>query len=196
MQSVAVPWMNHFAMEQGLMRELVRSAKSGDPAAFERLVIIHERTVLRVAQRLLLNSEDAKDAAQEAFIRLHRSLRNFEEDRELGPWLYRVTVNICRDVARRSRRSVCLGEAESVESKERGPEAAAVAAQQKRMIVAAIAALTQREREIIVLRDLEGRSTKEIAGIVGACEGTVRSHLSAGRVKIKNHIAGLLRKQP
>jgi len=65
------------------MRELVRSAKSGDPAAFERLVIIHERTVLRVAQRLLLNSEDAKDAAQEVFIRLHRP---YETLKRTGSW--------------------------------------------------------------------------------------------------------------
>lgn len=183
-------------VERGLLRELVRSAKTGDTAAFERIVVLHERMVLRVAQRLLMNGEDAKDAAQEVFLRLHRTLGRLEEDRELGPWLYRVTVNICRDVARRSRMSLSMAEAETVATEEPGPEAAAVTEQQKRIVLSALATLTQREREAIVLRDLEGRTTSEVAGILGSSEGTVRSQLSTGRVKIRNYVADRLRKQP
>lgn len=180
-------------VEQGLLRDLIRNAKAGDAAAFERLVILHERMVLRVAQRLLVNNEDAKDAAQEVFLRLHRTLRRFEEKRDLGAWLYRVTVNICRDVARRSKRNSIAYEAESVASQEQGPEAAAMAAQERRIVESALAMLTQREREVIVLRDLEGRETSEVAEILGSSEGTVRSQLSTGRVKLKAHIADRLR---
>lgn len=192
---MAVPWRGPFMAEQGLLRELVRNAKSGDTAAFERIIALHEHMVLRVAQRLLTNTEDAKDAAQEVFLRLHRKLGRLEADRDLGPWLYRVTVNICRDVARRSRKSASIDEAESVASEGQGPEAAAIAAQQKRLVLAALTTLTHREREAIVLRDLEGRTTTEIAGILGSSEGTVRSQLSTGRVKIRNYIASRLRRQ-
>jgi RNA polymerase sigma-70 factor (ECF subfamily) len=181
--------------EQGLLRELVRNAKCGDAAAFERIIALHEHMVLRVAQRLLANNEDAKDTAQEVFLRLHRKLGRLEEDRDLAPWLYRVTVNVCRDVVRRSRKSAPMNEAESVASDEEGPEAAAITAQQKRLVLAALARLTHREREAVVLRDLEGRTTSEIAGILGSSEGTVRSQLSTGRVKIRNYIADRTRRQ-
>lgn len=194
MHSMAVRWPAPFMAEQGLLRELVRDAKAGDSAAFERIVMLHERVVVRVAQRLLMNSEDAKDAAQEVFLRLHRSLSRFEESRDLWPWLYRVTVNICRDLARRSKRTSDVEEAAEVASKEQGPEMAAIAEQQRRVLLAALATLTQREREAVVLRDLEGRTTAEVAAILGSCEGTVRSQLSTGRVKIRNFVAERLEK--
>ncbi len=195
MRSVTVPWMGHLMMERSLLRELVRNAKEGDAAAFERLIVLHERMVLRVAQRLLTNGEDAKDAAQEVFLRLHRTLARFEADRELGPWLYRVTVNICRDIVRRSKCAASVAEAEEIASQEQGPEAAAATAQQRRILLAALADLTHREREVIVLRDLEGRPISEVAGILGSSEGTVRSQLSTGRVKLKDHIARRIGKQ-
>ena len=70
-------------------------ARRGDEAAFEELMRMHERQVLRTALRLLGRLEDAEDAAQEAFLRLYRNLRGFHELAEIRPWLYRVTVNVC-----------------------------------------------------------------------------------------------------
>jgi RNA polymerase sigma-70 factor (ECF subfamily) len=187
--------MGHFVMEQSLLRQLVRDAKAGDIASFERIIILHERLVLRVAQRLLLNGEDAKDAAQEVFVRLHRSLGRFDEDKELGPWLYRMTVNICRDLRRRSKRTVPLEPEHDAIDGSSDPEATAAASQQYRMVLAALGTLTLREREAIVLRDLEGRSTGNVAGILGSSEATVRSQLSTGRVKIRSYIQARLRRQ-
>ncbi|MBV8550074.1 MAG: sigma-70 family RNA polymerase sigma factor [Acidobacteriaceae bacterium] len=189
---MAVPWMGQFMVEQGLLRQLVRNAKAGDAASFERIVILHERMVLRVAQRLLINPEDAKDAAQEVFIRLHRTLDRFHDDSELGPWLYRITVNICRDAMRRAKQTLPLGAAQDRLHAARNPEESAAAAQQYEMVLAALGELTQREREVIVLRDLEGCATSEVAGILGSSETTVRSQLSTGRVKIKNYVAARL----
>ena len=189
---MAVPWMGHFMVEQGLLRQLVKDAKAGDEGAFERIVILHERMVLRVAQRLLVNGEDAKDAAQEAFIRLHRTLDRFKDDNELAPWLYRITVNICRDVQRRSKAHISLAAANDQPHASRNPEESAAAAQQYEMVLAALQELTQREREAIVLRDLEGRTTAEVAEILGSSEATVRSQLSTGRVKMRNCIAARL----
>ena len=67
--------------------------------AFDRILLAHERLVLRTALRLLGRLEDAEDASQEVFLRLHRALRRLDEERDLKPWLYRVTVNVCRDIA-------------------------------------------------------------------------------------------------
>ncbi len=191
----AAHWMGHFVMEQSLLRQLVRDAKAGDAASFERIVILHERLVLRVAQRLLLNREDARDAAQEVFVRLHRSLGRFDEEKELGPWLYRVTVNLCRDIRRRSKRIVPLEAEHDAMDTSSNPETLASASQQYRMVLAALGQLTPREREAIVLRDLEGRSTGEVAGILGSSEATVRSQLSTGRVKIRNYVEARLGKR-
>ncbi len=186
---LTIPWTSHLVMEESLLRQLIKNAKAGDDASFERLVILHERLVLRVAQRLLLNREDAKDAAQEVFIRLHRSLRRFDEEQDLGPWLYRVTVNICRDLWRRSKRDAPIEAARDSQDRSPDPESSAVTAQQYEMVLAALGQLTPHEREAIVLRDLEGRTTAEVAEILGSSETTVRSQLSTGRVKIRKYLA-------
>ncbi|HUJ23703.1 MAG TPA: sigma-70 family RNA polymerase sigma factor [Bryobacteraceae bacterium] len=169
---------------------LVKRAKAGDTAAFEAILVRYERQVLLTALRLLnRNLEDAKDAAQQVFLRLHRSLGQLDESRHFASWLYRITVNVCRDVQRaRARRPTApLEEAgepavsESVEETLRKRE-------QMRMIYAALATLPERERAAIALRDLEGLETKEVARILGCSEVTVRSQISNGRVKIRNFV--------
>ena len=191
---MAVAWMGHFVMEGNLLRQLVRDAKAGDAASFERIVILHECLVLRVAQRILLNGEDAKDAAQEVFIRLHRTLSRFDEEKDLGPWLYRLTVNVCRDVLRRGKRNVSLDIVSDSADAAPDPEQSAVAAQQYRIVLDALQELSPREREAVVLCDLEGRSTEEVAEILGSSETTVRSQLSTGRIKMKNYVTARLRR--
>ena len=173
--------------------EWVRRARAGDAQAFAVLVERHERMVLRTALRLLGRIDLAQDAAQDAFLRLHRHLGRFDESRELGPWLYRVVVNVCRDVARRGRgaRLVALSDAASLASRSDGArerdEAVAVA-EQRRLVQAALLTLPAREREAIVLRDIEGLSSEDVARILGTSAGTVRSQVSAARLKIKRYV--------
>ncbi|MBV8808281.1 MAG: sigma-70 family RNA polymerase sigma factor [Acidobacteriaceae bacterium] len=186
---MTVPWAGSFDMEQTLCRQLVSRAKAGDAAAFERIVALNERTVLRVARRLLASSEEAKDAAQEVFIRLHRGLARFDETKDLAPWLYRVTVNICRDFKRRTKVDIPLESAAQTAANSRTPEQSVMLSEQYEMVLDALAALSQREREAIVLRDLEGCPTSEVASMLGSSETTVRSQLSTGRMKIKKLLA-------
>jgi RNA polymerase sigma-70 factor (ECF subfamily) len=87
---------------------LLKLARSGDMAAFERIMVHHERHVLLTALRLLGRWEDAQDAAQEVFIRLYKYLHRFDEKREFLPWLYRMTVNVCRDISRKQPRAGLL----------------------------------------------------------------------------------------
>jgi RNA polymerase sigma-70 factor (ECF subfamily) len=172
----------------------VRRARAGDEEAFALLVERHERMVLRTALRLLGRLDLAEDAAQEAFLRLHRHLARFDESRELGPWLYRVVVNVCRsDLTRRARSPRVLGLDEAPELKSTNNNATAlddalVRDEQLRLVQAALLTLSLKEREAIVLRDIEGLTTSEVAQILGSSEGTVRSQISNGRLKIKRYI--------
>ena len=76
---------------------LLALAKTGDLDAFEQLVALHERRIFALALRLTGSVEDAKDATQETFIRLHRKIAQIDSSRGAGPWLYSVTVNACRE---------------------------------------------------------------------------------------------------
>src|SRR5882757_636438 len=83
--------------------KLLRLAKSGDAQAFESLLRSHEAQVARTAFRLLGNRQDAQDASQEVFLRLHRNLRKIDDAGNLSGWLYRVTVNACHDILRKRK---------------------------------------------------------------------------------------------
>src|SRR5260370_33881800 len=98
MQELAVLMVTDCAdAQEPEFARLVRKAKAGDAAAFEAILCQFERRVLLTAMRLLNgNLEDAKDAAQQVFLRLHRSLHQLEANRPFAAGLYRITVNACR----------------------------------------------------------------------------------------------------
>ena len=153
-------------------------------AFFERLVRLHERMVLGVAYRLLGRMEDAQDAAQEVFLRLFQKQKDIQGDPK--PWLYRVTVNICND---RYRKRTVIGEPDEQAA---DPKADALTTitlkERKRLLKDALKTLADRERAAIVLRDIEGRSTQEVARILGVEEVTVRSQISVARVKLAKYV--------
>jgi len=159
---------------------LLKLAKTGDATAFEGILIRHERLVYRTAFRLLGRMEDAQDAAQEAFLRLHKHLRRFDESRALVPWLYRITVNVCRDIEARRRRNRTLPLDDAAAEPCLG-----VGIDERRVLERALARLPDKERAAIVLRDVEGLSTREVARVLGSSESTVRSQISSARLKIR-----------
>jgi RNA polymerase sigma-70 factor, ECF subfamily len=174
------------ARDEELIR-LVRQAKAGDTAAFETILVRYQRQVLLTALRLLnRNLEDAKDAAQQVFLRLHRSLHQLDENRHFASWLYRITVNVCRDMLRARRPALSLEEAGEVAAA--AGEDTIQQDEQRRMIYAALATLPERERTAVVLRDLEGLTTSEVARIMGRSQVTVRSQISNARVKIRKFV--------
>jgi RNA polymerase sigma-70 factor (ECF subfamily) len=169
---------------------------AGDRAAFEELVLRHERRVLMTAWRLLGSKEDAQDAAQEVFLRLFRHLRRVDPKRPLLPWLYRMTVNVCHDLNRKRRRETDV-DVEEVDtlSPSADPEQESSRAEQMRLVAEALKALPEKERTAVVLRDLEGLTTAEVAGVLGSSESTVRSQISSARVKIKRFVERKERRQ-
>jgi RNA polymerase sigma-70 factor (ECF subfamily) len=193
---MAISLMCQFTAEPESIRGLIHDAKAGDLAAFEQIVTRYERIVLRVARRLLADSELARDAAQEVFLRLHSKLGKFQEEKDLAPWLYRMTVNLCHDLRRRSKPGVTLDLAPALRDAALDPEQAMELLQRQELVAAALEELSPREREAIVLRDLEGLSTTEVARLLRSSEGTVRSQISTGRVKIKQFILAQFGRRP
>jgi len=180
---------------------LIARAQAGEAAAFEQLMLHHQQRTVTLAWRLLGDREDARDAAQEAFLRVYKHLGKFDLKQDFAGWLYRIVVNVCRDAAqRRCRRAEDSLESEAAGSVMALPngedaEAAAIRAQQQALVLKALSSLTEKERAALVLRDLEGLPTEEVARILGSSAATVRSQISAARHKIKLFHARLL-KQP
>lgn len=175
-----------------LPRERVRrwldDARAGDEAAFTALVEAHRERVFRTAYRLLGNAEDARDAAQLVFLRLHRNLARIHRDGSVEAWLYKVTINIARDAQRRAARRESLrklwgARSESAQTAE-GPKRIAESESRERLH-ALLRGLPPREREAIVLRDIEGLTTAEVAQALGTTENTVRSQISRGRLHLR-----------
>ena len=152
--------------------------------AFELVMAAHERMVVSTAYRLLGRMEDARDAAQEAFLRLFRHFERIEGDPKW--WLYRVTVNICNDYHRRAKQVQPPDERQIDPSP--GPEQSLAIGERKQLLMEGLQTLAPRERESVVLRDIEGLSTREVAQILGIEEVTVRSLISVARVKLAKYV--------
>jgi RNA polymerase sigma-70 factor, ECF subfamily len=184
-------WMSQPQGSDEIAKVIAR-AITGDRAAFEQIVLLHERRVLTLAFRLLGTPEDAQDATQEVFLRAFKYLRRFDSSKPLEPWLVRMTVNVCRGAGRKrskSRELFIAGDGIQSEDPGRNPYAQLRAEEQKRFVYDALAGLAEKERTAIVLRDIEGLSTAEVAGILGTAEATVRSQISVARLKMRKAIA-------
>jgi RNA polymerase sigma-70 factor, ECF subfamily len=153
--------------------------------AFETLMRSQERRVLRTALRLLGRLEDAQDAAQEVFLRLYRHFDKLDPVREIEPWLYRMTVNVCYDQIRKRRPVEVLDWDPPLAPSQ---EAALVTADRRRALELGLMTLSPRERAVVVLRDIEDLDTRQVAGILGVEEVTVRSQLSMARLKLRRYV--------
>lgn len=188
-------WMSRIPPEAEAEAEvavLLGRAVAGDISAFEQVIGRFERRVMTLAFRLLGTTEDAQDAAQEVFLRVYRRLHRFDSGRLFEPWLVRMTVNVCRDLGRKRQRypNVIL-EADLLRASG-DPHSELNSEEQRQMVRRALGELPEKERAAVVLRDLEGFSTAEVAGILGSSETTVRSQISIARLKIKKAIKRMI----
>lgn len=169
------------------MEAVLISMPAAPAEAFHQALRQRETQVLRTAYRILGNWADAEDVAQEVFLRLHKRGVQFESDAALGSWVYRVTVNLCLDGVRaRARRPLVeLGERQSGGS---SPEADLLGDERRQKLMAALATLPNRERAAIVLREIEGLSTAEVAAALGTAEVTVRSQIAKAMTKLKERM--------
>jgi RNA polymerase sigma-70 factor, ECF subfamily len=163
-------------------------ARGGDLVAFERLMRQYERLVLVTALRLAGNLADAQDVSQEVFLKLYKNLGKLTAEEALPSWLYRVTVNACHDLRRRKRPEHPVEHAGQLAAGTGDPHEALAETERGRALELSLRRLSEKERAALVLRDLEGLSTEEVAGILGSSEATVRSQVSKARVKVKGFV--------
>jgi len=163
----------------------IADRRAAEDEAFERLVRQHERRVLNTAWRMLGRIEDAQDASQEVFLRLFRNLGKLDGAAR-SAWLYRVTVNVCLDLAKRRGRlpPEVPGHMETA-STDPGPEETSATARKREWMRKALLRLPEKERAALVLREIEGLTTAEVSEILGSSETTVRSQICSARMKLR-----------
>src|SRR5688572_27113831 len=154
---------------------LVDLVRAGNDAAFEAIVTRYRRLLLRHCSRIL-SEERAEDVVQQAFVRALAAMRRDERPLDLKPWLYKIAHNAALN-SLRERSMPTDGLEEQIDGVER-PEQAYERREGLRTVVAAVSALPARQRDAIVLRELEGRSYDEIARELGVSDGAVRQLLN------------------
>jgi RNA polymerase sigma-70 factor, ECF subfamily len=172
--------------------EFIELAQRGDERAFEALVRRHEQRAFRIARNLVPSDEDARDLAQEAFLRVFRHLDRFDFQYPFTTWLNRIVTNLAIDHLRR-RRPLARGQGgdvgdeddeslpEAVDESEPAPSRRLEADETAQKVRDCIAGLAPHFQTVLVLRELEGLPCIEIARIVGATHVTVRWRLHRGR---------------
>ena len=168
---------------------LLQRAKKGEMAAFESLVTAYERRVYSLALRSTVSEADAADIAQEVFLRAYRSLDTFRGESGFSTWLYRITVNLCVDLARKNNPAGSLDDEQALEAPEtRGayqPETALANSELRRELDAALSLVSEEHRKIVILRDVAGMSYADIAAALELEEGTVKSRLARARAALR-----------
>jgi RNA polymerase sigma-70 factor (ECF subfamily) len=177
------------AAEVALDHALIRRANAGEEAAFESLVRRHQQRAWRIARNLVPTDEDAQDLAQEAFVRVFKSLSNFDFGHAFTTWLYRIVTNLAIDHLRRRRPAVSTArggqddesEFDIVDTRAKAPSAALESRELSEDVRATLASLAPHFQSVLLLREMEGLPCNEIAHIVGATHVTVRWRLHRGR---------------
>ena len=170
---------------------LLRRACKGDVQAFEELMQSHESRIYAIALRMMGDREDAQDCAQEAMVRIYRAMGSFKGQSALATWIYRITMNTCLDELRRRKARKVTSLDSLVDNgwspTDTGdtPEEHGLRVEKQNALNRAIQSLPDDMRAAIILRDVKGYSYDEIASILGANVGTIKSRISRGREKLR-----------
>ena len=168
--------------------ELLTRVVSGDRAAFDTVMRIHEDRVFSVCLRILGNRERALDATQDTFLTVFRKAGQFQGRSALGTWIYRIAVNTCYDHLRRARRRASQPLPDHVDPADPSAEDAIESAALRPEIQVALALLPPDFRDAVILSDLEGLSMPEAAEVLGVPIGTVKSRVFRGRRLLAQHL--------
>lgn len=175
---------------------LITRFQQGETEAFDRLMALHTDKVYALAWGVLQNREDAMDATQEVFIKLHGALSRFCPSDNLGAWLYRVCLNHCIDRKRRAKRprvEFTDEDWERLQGSERDePEFRAYQSETGRLIRAAVDQLPERQRLVFILRHYRLLSIDEIGEAIGCTSGAVKAHLSRATAHLRDRLKGVV----
>lgn len=179
-------------------RELVRRAQQGDKGAFEELVARHQSRVFAVAGGILRNREDVEDISQQVFLKAYFSLKRFDQRSAFSTWLYKITVNECWDLLRKKKVRPLVFESELSEeqahvyqSTEDKPEFAPDVSEQletRDQLERYLDCLEERDRAMLVLKEVQGFTVEEIAEMMGLNGNTVKVRLFRARQRIAQRL--------
>lgn len=184
---------------------------------FQFLVDRYQNRLYNAAFRILSNSQESEEVVQETFIRVLKNLEKFRNQASFAAWVFKVAHNLCIDIIRAKQRrgklpemvfdpqsttdqndqtEVNLGVVSQIADSEPGPEQQVDEQEKEEIIATSLGRLSESQRTVIVLHDIEGFSYEEIAEIVGASVGTVRSRLHYGRLKLKEMLTSYFQGNP
>jgi RNA polymerase sigma-70 factor (ECF subfamily) len=180
-------------------RESLEKMRNRDPVALGRLFDRHFRRLYNLALRLLGGRESAEDAIQEVFLRVYQKAEQLDPERDPGPWLTTITLNVCRAQWRSPRHRMQLQSrsfdaepslSQSLAHDAPSTDAAALGAEQRDLLHDALMQLPQPQREVVILHDFEGLGHDEIAGITGVSHAAVRKRYSRALEQLRDLLKG------
>lgn len=163
--------------------EVVRRARLGETEAYRILLERHRQPIYQTAYRILQNADDARDVAQEAFVRVLRSLGRFDVRRPFGAWVHTISVNLAIDALRRrsQSRGAPLEAVPEPAAPPRSPSLDLEREETRTEVRRALQSLPPVYRSVLALRDMEGNNSKEIGRMIGVPHATVRWRLARAR---------------
>jgi RNA polymerase sigma-70 factor (ECF subfamily) len=188
------------AQEVAIDRLLVDRFKSGDQSAFNEMVSRYWDRIYSMVNQLLRNTQDAEEVTQDAFIRAHRGLDEFRGDSAFSTWLYQIATNLARNRywywwRRKRDRSISFDQpltadsdtslAEIFPAETETPQDATITQEFVDRIAACMELLSEKHREILILRNVQNHSYEEIASILDISVGTVKSRIARGRESLR-----------
>jgi RNA polymerase sigma-70 factor, ECF subfamily len=173
---------------------LVRRAQSGDEAAFRELVEKYQSKVFSIIHGIVRQKNDVEDIAQQVFAKVYFSLRNFDFRSSLITWIYKITVNECYDYLRKKRVRKLVYESDFSEDDAQRMEASDPAIDpaapmdkqlaQRDLVTKLLSKVSQEDRSLILLKEVEGHSVEELAAMTGLNENTIKVKLFRTRQKL------------
>ena len=176
--------------------ELVARSRSGDMDSFNQLILRWERPIYALAYRVIGQEEDARDVAQETFLRAFRALPGFKGQAKFSSWIYRIALNLCRDWIRRKKRTPVSQVPEDVDlselAAEQGPVESVEELVARRELSAVVeevmALLPEEQRTAVILKEYHGMTFQEIADLQGCPLSTVKTRLYQGLSVLRKHL--------
>ena len=174
-------------------KKIIEKVLGGDANAFEELVLRYEKTVYNLALRMVGDRDDAFDMTQEAFIKAYGSLSSFRGDSKFSVWIYRITTNVCLDFLRSKSRKqqVSLTVSDDDEDAQldipdpkADPEQQLMQKMSMQSVEEGLKTLPDKQRQILVMRELGGMSYAEIGKALSLEEGTVKSRIFRARKRL------------
>ncbi len=172
-------------------QQLILHVKEGSHEAFRILVERYMKQAYNIAYGFVENHDDAEDIAQESFVRVYNSIGSFRGDAQFSTWLYRIVMNLSLNRMKRNRTHVTTHVDEhfhAVEALQHGNPSTFHETEAHSHIERALHELPTLQRAVVILRHIDGLSTRQVSNILRCSEGTVKTHLHRGLKKMKKRL--------